>query len=50
MLLAFEPEHNNVVNSARRARRLIDDLGSPALKVLMDGANIFDAAIWTATR
>lgn len=42
VLLAFEPEHNNVVNSARRARRLIDDLGSPALKVLMDGANIFD--------
>lgn len=43
VLLAFEPEHNNVVNSARRARRLIDDLGSPALKVLMDAANIFDA-------
>ena len=43
VLLAFEPEHNNVVNSARRARRLIDDLGSPVLKVLMDAANIFDA-------
>jgi sugar phosphate isomerase/epimerase len=42
VLLAFEPEHNNVVNSARRARRLIDDLASPALKVLMDAANIFD--------
>lgn len=41
VLLAFEPEHNNVVNSARRARRLIDDLGSPNLKVLMDAANIF---------
>ena len=39
--LAFEPEHNNVVDSARRARRLIDEVASPALKVLMDGANIF---------
>lgn len=39
--LAFEPEHNNVVNSAQRARRLIDEVASPALKVLMDGANIF---------
>lgn len=42
VVLAFEPEHNNVVNSAQRARQLIDDLGSPALKVLMDAANIFD--------
>jgi sugar phosphate isomerase/epimerase len=39
--LAFEPEYNNVVNSARQARRLIDEVGSPALKVLMDAANLF---------
>jgi sugar phosphate isomerase/epimerase len=39
--LAFEPEYNNVVDSARQARRLIDEIGSPALKVLMDGANLF---------
>ena len=39
--LAFEPEYNNVVNSAQQARRLIDEIGSPALKVLMDGANLF---------
>ena len=39
--LAFEPEHNNVVDSAQRARRLMDEVGSPALKVLMDAANIF---------
>ena len=39
--LAFEPEHNNVVDSARRARRLIDEVDSPALKVLLDAANIF---------
>ncbi len=41
VVLAFEPEVNNVVNSAESARRLIDDVGSPALKVLMDPANIF---------
>ena len=39
--LAFEPEHNNVVDSAQRARRPMDEVGSPALKVLMDAANIF---------
>lgn len=41
--LAFEPEFNNVVDSASRARRLIDEVESPALKVLMDAANIFHA-------
>ena len=39
--LAFEPEHSNVVDSARRARQLIDAVASPALKVLFDPANIF---------
>ena len=39
--LAFEPEVNNVANTARRSRRLIDEMGSPALKVVMDAANIF---------
>ncbi|SDT44648.1 sugar phosphate isomerase/epimerase family protein [Microlunatus soli] len=41
--LAFEPEYNNVVNSAQNARRLMDEIGSPAVKVLMDVANIFHA-------
>ena len=39
--LAFEPETANVVNSARKARRLLDEVKSPCLKVLMDGANLF---------
>jgi len=39
--LAFEPEVANVVDSARKARRLIDDIGSSHLKVVIDGANIF---------
>ncbi|MCS6826612.1 MAG: sugar phosphate isomerase/epimerase [Caldilinea sp.] len=39
--LAFEPEVNNVVNTAAKARRLLDEIGSPRLKVVMDGANLF---------
>jgi sugar phosphate isomerase/epimerase len=41
--LAFEPEVSNVVDSSRKARRLLDEIGSPHLKVVMDGANIFHA-------
>jgi sugar phosphate isomerase/epimerase len=41
--MAFEPEVNNVVDSARRARRMLDEVGSPRLKVVMDGANLFHA-------
>jgi sugar phosphate isomerase/epimerase len=42
-VLAFEPEVNNVVDSARKSRQLIDEIGSPYLKVTMDPANIFPA-------
>jgi sugar phosphate isomerase/epimerase len=41
--LAFEPETANVVNSARKARRLLDEVKSPRLKVVIDGANLFHA-------
>ncbi len=41
LTLAFEPEVNNVIDSPQRARRIIDELGSPRLKVVIDGANIF---------
>jgi sugar phosphate isomerase/epimerase len=41
VILAFEPEVNNVVDSAKRARRLMDEVNSPHLKVTMDAANIF---------
>jgi sugar phosphate isomerase/epimerase len=43
VVLAFEPEVNNVVDSARRARRLLDEIASPHLKVTVDPANIFHA-------
>ncbi len=39
--LAFEPEVSNVIDSAQKARRLLDEMQSPYLKVCMDGANIF---------
>jgi sugar phosphate isomerase/epimerase len=38
--LAFEPEINNVVNSVSKARRLLDEIGSPWLKVVIDPANL----------
>ncbi|MFN0111509.1 MAG: sugar phosphate isomerase/epimerase family protein [Blastocatellia bacterium] len=41
VILAFEPEVNNVVNSAKKARRLMDEIGSPHLKVTLDAANLF---------
>ncbi len=41
LILAFEPETSNVVSSARRGRQLLDEMKSPNLKVIMDGANLF---------
>src|ERR687890_73784 len=41
--LAFEPETGNVVDSAWKGRRLLDQMRSPRLKVVMDAANLFDA-------
>ncbi len=41
--MAFEPEVSNVVDSAQQARRLLDDLRSPSVKVVIDGANLFHA-------
>jgi sugar phosphate isomerase/epimerase len=43
VVLAFEPEVNNVVDSAKKSRRLMDEIGSPHLKVTMDAANLFHA-------
>ena len=38
---AFEPEVSNVVDSAQKARRLLDEVDSARLKVVIDGANLF---------
>ncbi len=40
--LGVEPEMANVVDSADRARALIDHLQSPALAIVLDPANLFE--------
>jgi sugar phosphate isomerase/epimerase len=41
VILAFEPEVSNVIDSAVKGRRLLDQMKSRHLKVVMDPANIF---------
>jgi len=43
LTLAFEPEISNVVDSAAKGRRLLDEMQSPNLKAVMDPANLFPA-------
>jgi sugar phosphate isomerase/epimerase len=42
--LGVEPELANVVNSAEKARRLIAELKSPRIKIVLDPANLFEVA------
>jgi sugar phosphate isomerase/epimerase len=42
--LGIEPELANVVDSAPRARALIDSLQSPSLAIVLDPANLFEVA------
>lgn len=42
--LGIEPEQANVVASADDARRLIAQMGSPRLRVVLDPANLFERA------
>lgn len=39
--LGVEVEASNVINTAEKARKLIDEMGSPWLKIVLDGANVF---------
>lgn len=48
--LGIEPELANVVNSAEKARRLIDQVGSPRIKVVLDPANLFEVETLDAQR
>jgi sugar phosphate isomerase/epimerase len=43
--LGIEPELANVVSSAEQARRLIDELKSPRLRIVLDPANLFEVAL-----
>jgi sugar phosphate isomerase/epimerase len=40
--LGIEPEPGNVVSSATRARRLLDEIGSPRLGIVLDPANLIE--------
>jgi sugar phosphate isomerase/epimerase len=41
VILGIETEVGNAVNTVRKTRELLDTIASPHLKVIMDGANIF---------
>ncbi len=40
--LGIEPELANVIDSAAAARRLIDEIASPRLRVVLDPANLVE--------
>jgi sugar phosphate isomerase/epimerase len=40
VVVAIEPEPGNVVRDARAARRLLDEIASPALRIVLDAANL----------
>jgi sugar phosphate isomerase/epimerase len=44
VLLAFEPEPGNTVNSSMKARRLLDEMRHPRLGVVIDAVNTMDTA------
>jgi sugar phosphate isomerase/epimerase len=48
--LGVEPEHGNVVADARIARRLLDEAGTPQLKIVMDAANLLTPGIQARQR
>jgi sugar phosphate isomerase/epimerase len=43
VVVAVEPEPGNVVRDARAARALLDQIGSPALRIVLDAANLVPA-------
>jgi sugar phosphate isomerase/epimerase len=40
LILAFEPESENIANSSSRARKLLDELRNPRLRIIIDPANL----------
>ncbi len=42
VILGIEPELGNVVNSAAKARQLLDEMQSDNLKIVFDAANLFE--------
>jgi sugar phosphate isomerase/epimerase len=48
--LGVEPEPGNVVGDAKSARRLLDEIESPRLKIVMDAANLLPPECQTRQR
>jgi len=48
--LGVEPELANVVSGAAAARRLLDEMASPRLKIVLDPANLFEVATTSEQR
>jgi sugar phosphate isomerase/epimerase len=48
--LGIEPELANIVDSAAKARRLLDEIGSERLAIVLDPANLFETADLPAQR
>lgn len=42
VILGIEPEGGNVINSAKKARQLLDEVRSSNLRVILDGANLWN--------
>jgi sugar phosphate isomerase/epimerase len=43
VVLGVEPEPANVIDSASRARKLLDEMKSPCLKIIFDAANLLQS-------
>lgn len=44
VVLAIEPVYRHIVSTPRRARRVLDEIGSPNLQIIFDPVNLLDAA------
>lgn len=42
VMLGIEPERGNVISNAARARRLLDEIDSPLLGIILDPANLIE--------
>jgi len=43
VILGIEPEQANIIYDAKRAKRLLDEIRSPNVKVVMDAANLYNS-------
>ena len=50
IVLGVEPEPGNVASSARKARRLLDEMASPHLGIVLDPANLLEECTAAASR